>query len=152
MPKSSIYGAAAAEIWELFGDYVSGDESAVALVVSSAPLGDEARIALQKSLASLGYGSQPCTFASLSSAASPLLLDASAIFMLVEGLDPVCIICADDAAATALEGAYRCAVPRDAFSHVFGRPAAVFQDFAAMLGSDDDKQRAWAILKRLPKA
>lgn len=83
--------------------------------------------------------------------AGDVRLDAQALFMLVEGLDPLCVICADAAAAEALGGAYRTEFSLDAPARAFGRPAVAFREFATLIATDDGKQRAWKLLKSLPK-
>lgn len=146
---------------ELFGSYLEGSEACVVLAMSARRLGGAAWGAIEKSLAALGYGDDACTFATLApqgamgldsaGAESGVQLDAQALFMLVEELDPVCVICADAATAEALGDAYRTAFALDAPARVFGRPGVMFRDFAALMTTDDGKQRAWKLLKSLPK-
>ena len=139
----------------LFGDYLEGSAACPVLVVSNQPLGDAARDALAKTFASFGYGTADvCGYATLVPAADPdagIALDPQALFLLVEGLDPVCVVCADETAAACLGKAYRVDYELDAPIRVFGRPAVAFRDFAAMLADENGKQRAWHILKSLPK-
>lgn len=156
LPQSNIYSASAEEIGGLFGDYLEGNAAGPVLVVSEHALVDEAREALAKSFASFGYGSvDVCGYATLHPAGETaewdVVLDPQALFLLVEGLDPVCVVCADEASAACLGKAYRTSFELDAAVRVFGRPAVAFRDFTAMLGSDDGKQRAWHILKSFPK-
>lgn len=77
-------------------------------------------------------------------------LDAQALFLLLEGLDPLCLIAADVAAAQVLEKTYRTQVPLGKSCRVFGRTCVGFRSFAAMLEDAQDKQVAWALLKKLP--
>ncbi len=78
-------------------------------------------------------------------------LNAQALFLLLEGLDPLCLIATDEQAAQTLAQAYRCEVPPEQACRVFGRPCVAFQSFSSMLNNPQDKQIAWALLKRLPK-
>lgn len=153
--QSNIYSASAEEISGLFGDYLEGNAACPVLVVSSQPLNDAARDALAKTFASFGYGTDDvCGYATLAPAADPdagVSLDPQALFLLVEGLDPVCVVCTDEESATRLGKAYRVEYELDAPVRVFGRPAVAFRDFAAMLADDEGKQRAWHILKSLPR-
>ena len=150
MPQSNMYGASAAEIWELFDAFLSGEPSATSLALSTRPLGDAPRNALQKSFQAFGYGAQPCTFATIEvEGPDASNLDARALFMLIEGLDPVYLVCCDDQAARLLEAAYGSALPRDDHALPLGRNTVVFADLARMLETDGGKQRAWALLKRL---
>ena len=153
--ESNMYSASAVEVWNLFGDYVDGNANALALVLSETPLGNTACEALAKSFAALGYGNDACAFATLAprgqTQTQAVHLDAQALFMLIEGLDPVSLVCADAQAIKALEGAYRTQLKPDAAERVFGRPAALLADFEGMLASDDGKQAAWRILKTMPR-
>ncbi len=78
-------------------------------------------------------------------------LDAQALFLLIEGLDPLCLIATDTQATQALNAAYRCAILPDQACRVFGRPCVTFTSFSHMLNDNQDKQIAWALLKHLPK-
>lgn len=155
LPQSNIYSASAEEIGGLFGDYLQGNAAGPVLVISEHQLADAAREALAKSFASFGYGNENvCGYATLLPTDAPengVALDPQALFLLVEGLDPVCVVCADEASAACLGKAYRTSFDLDAAVRVFGRPAVAFHDFTAMLSSGDGKQRAWHILKSFPK-
>lgn len=147
---SSMYETALDETWELFGDFLDGARTAPVCVLSGACLGQPARTALNSSMNALGYGQEACTFVSLS-IGEGATLDRQALFLLVEGLDPLCLIAEDAAAARALSEAYRCEVSAGKAQHVFGRPCVAFESFEDMLRDDHDKQLAWALLKRLPR-
>ena len=133
--KCNMYEVGLAQTRELFGDYLDGSPSALICAVSAQVLGEAARAALESSAAALGYGHGAVTFATLADAEGAL--DGPALFALVEGLDPLCVVAADAEAATALSQAYR--------------PAVAFDSFEQMLADDQAKQRAWALLKTLPR-
>lgn len=78
-------------------------------------------------------------------------LDGSALRMLVEGLDPLCIIIADRASAATFSQAYGKRCPLDAAGRALGRSVVAFTSFAGLLETPADKQRAWALLKALPR-
>ena len=147
--NGNMYDVSAREVRELFADYLDGAALPLVLVLSRAPLAAAARQALESSARALGYGEDSCAFAVLE--ADGAALDANALFLLVEGLDPLCLVAADEDAARLLEAAYRQEVPTGAASRVFGRSAVAFRSFEAMLGTSDEKQRAWALLKKLSK-
>ncbi len=156
LPQSNIYSASAEEIGDLFGDYLEGDAARTVLTLSEQPLSEAARNALAKSFESFGYGPDACTYATLLPRDSnveggDVPLDAQALFLLVEGLDPVCVICADAASTTALGQAYRTSYELDSAARAFGRPAVMFRDLSALLTTDNGKQLAWHLLKSLPK-
>uniref|UniRef100_A0A7C9NVV4 Uncharacterized protein n=1 Tax=Muribaculaceae bacterium Z82 TaxID=2304548 RepID=A0A7C9NVV4_9BACT len=78
-------------------------------------------------------------------------LDAQSLFLLAEGADPLCIVCADRNAAEALSAAYRTPLALESRSNLFGRPFVAFDDFEALLKEETGKRRAWALLRTLPK-
>ena len=84
------------ETWELFGQYMSGAHAGLCCVISSESLSEAAEKALDSSLAALGYGHDACTFV------APGDLDQQALFVLIEGLDPICIVAADGKSAALL--------------------------------------------------
>ena len=171
MATTSAYGASAREIRELFGDYLDGGATRAAdaaadaaagvdetprpaLALSAAPLPDVARSALEKSLAAFGFGDDACLFATLAphnpaAEGGDIRLDAQALFLLVEGIDPLYVIATDEESAAALAAAYRTEFPLDAPIRAFGRPAAAFANLSALLQTDAGKQKAWQVLKSL---
>ena len=78
-------------------------------------------------------------------------LDAQALFLLVEAVDPLMISCTDGEAAEALGAAYRADLQADSATRVFGRPAVLFSKLDSLMDSDAGKQRAWKLLKSLPR-
>lgn len=177
--NGNMYEVTAGETWELFDAFLSGNRNALVCVVASNPLGKQARQALESSAAAFGYGPAACAFAILNtknangdtasyetdktSAANKDIengeatesdgakLDPQALFLLLEGLDPLCVIAADEDAARMLGAAYRCEMPLDAPSRLFGRSAVAFRSFPRMLDGSHSKQIAWSLLKKLPK-
>lgn len=148
--NGNMYEVALHETWELFGACLDGARSTLVCVLSAKPLDERGRAALRSSAEALGYGRDACTFAVLD-AGDGGLLDEHALFLLVEGLDPVCLVAADNDAAAAIGRAYRCKVEVGKPNRVFGRTCVAFRDFGAMLDDGQDKQVAWALLKKLPR-
>ena len=156
MAQSNIYGAGAASIFELFGDYVEGDAGSAALVLGSKRPSDASLIALDKSFAAFGYGVDAFSIATTkpldtSVEGGDIPLDPQALFLLVEGLDPLLLICTDAEATELVCLAYRSKFEQDAAAHVLGRPAVMFHDLDALMESDAGKQKAWKLLKSLPR-
>lgn len=153
--KGNMYEINLAETWELFGTHAHGSQQALVCVVSRQPLEQDAQQALNSSTEQFGYGKNACTFLSLLPAAksseNASELDAAALFLAVEGFDPICLVATDAFAARALQEAYRCEVRTQSVNRLFGRTAVAFVDFPRMLKSAQDKQRAWALLKQLPR-
>ena len=156
MPRSNIFSASADELRDLFGDYLEGEGACIVLALSEHPLDDAARNAIAKSLDSFGYGDDACMYATLlpadeSAEGGDVPLDPQALFLLLEGLDPLCVICADAAATARLGEACRTSYDLDASIRVFGRPGVAFRDLAGLLATEQGKQKAWHLLKSLPK-
>ena len=154
MVAKSSYGAAAQEISELFADYLDGDAGRPALVLGAHAPTDAVRNALEKSLEAFGFGSHACTFAALvpfdeAAEGGDIALDAQALFLLVEGIDPLFVVAVDESAAVALGHAFRASYPPDAPIRVFGRSGAAFSNLNALLQTERGKQKAWRILKTL---
>ena len=157
MPQSNIFEAGAVEVTELFADYLEGDVApgaCIALAVSGSQAGALSRNALEKSLAALDYGEHACTYLTLlpsdaQAEGGDIPLDTQSLFLLVEGLDPFCIIATDQQGITLLAESYRTAVAPDSATRLFGRPVAAFDDLEALLATNDGKQKAWALLKTL---
>lgn len=154
MAAKTAYGAAAEEICELFADYLEGDGGRPAVALGGHAPSPVARNAIEKSLEAFGYGLGACTYASLtpidsSVEGADITLDSQALFLLVEGLDPLYVIATDANAAAMLGKAYRTQFALDAPARVFGRSSAIFADLDSLLATADGKQRAWRVLKSL---
>lgn len=151
MTSSGAYGAAAREVCALFADYLDGDAGRPALVVHTLPCSETARDALQKTFSSFGYEGEACTFVSVTPLNAPeqdvVELDPQAMFLLVEGIDPLNIVATDERAAKLLEQTYRQTYALDSAVRIFGRPSAVFSDLNALLQTPEGKQCAWKALK-----
>ena len=151
--NSNMYRAATDEIRALFGDLVEGSGDETVLVASSTPLSEAARDAIMKSVSALGYGDQACAFVHIySKEDGSLALGADDLRTVVEGFDPLCLIITDKATSQLMATGYRQAIPPQGTCRVFGRDAVVFTAFESMLGTSEEKQRAWALLKRLPRS
>ncbi len=151
------------------------------LVVSWEPLPELAYKALVSSAVSLGYRETDCAFlaigplCSLDSLPAPdtaenashaqdtgqgkvernvahAALSATEVFCAIEGTDPAALVIADAPSAAQCAEAYRCPIPTDTSLRLLCRSTVVFTDFVPMLASTAEKQRAWALLKKLPRA
>ena len=151
LANSNIYGASALSVAELFAEYVEGGGDRVALAVSSRPLGNDARTALESSLARFGYGAHACSYAAIEPNDDAVPLDPNALFALVEGIDPLFLVCTDHAAAFAIAKAYRTGFEPDQPTRIFGRTSVVFENLESLLETPEGKQRAWHLLKAIPK-
>ncbi len=111
--------------------------------------------ALSSSAQALGYQKAACFFVS-TLRDSAERLGPPDLFRLIEGIDPLVLIAADKEAAEELGQAYRDAqgphlFERDKYQRILGRDAVVFSSFEALLEKPEDKQKAWSLLKKLPK-
>lgn len=78
-------------------------------------------------------------------------LEARSLFRIVEGIDPLCVVATDAAATSILSSAYRQQVPLEAHCRLLGRDAIAFELFEDMMREPASKQKAWALLKKLPR-
>ncbi len=136
--------------WSLFGEHLTGERCGIFVVVSSVLLDGEARDALNSTAKTFGYGQAACTFAQVQGA-HDTNLDAAALRLLVEGLDPYCIVVTDAAAGQMLGEAYRTQLAPNSAARIMGRSVVALDSFESQLKSAQDKQVAWALLKTLPR-
>ena len=146
--KSNIYGANGQAALDLYSDYVSEGGSTLACVVSAHPLSDAARDAAESSMAALGYGRE-ATFVVLT--VDDITLSDQDLFSLLEGMDPLVVVATDAPTAAALSHAYRTDMKPGEACRLFGRDAVAFRDLESLLSTPEDKQRAWALFKKIPK-
>lgn len=121
----------------------------LAMTLSSERLSAAAREAVEKSLQALGYGAGCCAFATI--AAEGAELGGPELLSLTEGLDPLLLIICDTRCAEALAKAYHAKVEPGSAGRLLGRPHVAFADFESLMETPEGKQKAWALLKRLPK-
>lgn len=144
--NSNMFEVAAEGVLAVYGAMLEATGAETVLAVSSAPLADAARKALVASMEALGYGRDGLGLVTTEGA-----LGSADLLTIVEGLDPLCLVATDADAATLLAQAYRRDVAPDDACRLMGRTVVAFRDLASLMDSPDDKQRAWALLKKLPK-
>ncbi|MDO5117185.1 MAG: hypothetical protein Q4D34_01650 [Eggerthellaceae bacterium] len=151
--NSNMYYHTIDRAWDLYACHLEGNRDGFICVISNASLSDAARNALEASMEKLGYGSRACTFISLADASSDAVapLSAQTLLELIELLDPAILVAADAESARALSEAFRTRLPLFDLSHIAGRATVAFASFTGMLDSMPNKQKAWAILKRLAR-
>ena len=149
---SNIYEFNAASTIALYADFIDGCPNDIVVVLSSDPLTSEARTALANSAERLGYGEGTCAWVTLSpnSGEGPTL-GAMDVRTIVEGLDPAACIATDAQASASLAEAYEKAAEPDAHTRILGRDFIYFTEFESMLADSDQKQRAWALLKKMAR-
>lgn len=145
--KSNIFEVTGESVLMLYGSHLTGAPTSTLLVLSETPLGDAALEALEKSAVSLEFGTAP--LAQVVVETDEGKLGAEDVRTIVEGLDPVALVACDAFAAEALSAAYRTPVTLDADNRLLGRTTIIFQDFEGTMNTPADKQRAWALLKKL---
>lgn len=131
----------------LYESHLTGTPASTLLVVTEKPLSAEALTALEKSATSLEFGEAPLAIAVIETPEGSL--GAEDVRTIVEGLDPVALVVADAFAAELVSTAYRLPVALNDKNRVLGRTVVVFEDFEALMKTPADKQRAWALLKKL---
>ena len=175
MPNGNIFDSTLRTMAELFAPYLAGSFGGLAIAVGTTWPNETVRNALESSLAALGYGNDCLAYVSLTGSngngkepvggsaqndeganntadqGEPMPLDAHALFTLAEGLDPRCIIALDSQASRTLAEAFHVKHILNAHARFSGRDVVAFSDFASLMNSPEDKQRAWRLLKKLPK-
>lgn len=147
--NSNIYEANARNVLEAYAAFVEGTPESLLLAVCDDAPSASACEALASSAERLGFRRSIAWLSLRPGTADAPALSTDDVFTIVEGIDPIALVALDAASCRMLADAYRCDVPQDAHCRIFGRDAAAFRDFTAMLTDEDAKQRAWAILKRL---
>ena len=142
--KSNMYMDAKLEDLAPYDHAIDGDVNAECLVLSYGEASQPVRDALTSASDRLGFG-EPA-FGDLS-----LLGAAKDAFALVEGVDPVVVVCADELSGVMFGQAYRIQVPQNNAGRALGRPFAAFVSFEEDLARSDMKQRDWAVMKSLAK-
>ncbi len=144
-----MYENTAKTLWATFESHLEGSFEGVVVILSKTALGADAHRALRNSAEKLGFGERACIFCTLSGAEEAAELSRDELFDIVEGLDPLALVAADSESIRALSEAYRTDIPPLARTRVFGRSTVAFKQFESMLEDPQDKQRAWALLKKL---
>lgn len=145
--KSNMFEVTGESVLTLYESHLTGAPASTLLVVTEKPLSPEALTALEKSASSLEFGEAPLAIAVVETPEGSL--GAEDVRTIVEGLDPVALVVADAFAAELMSTAYRLPVALGDKNRVLGRTAVVFEDFEALMKTPADKQRAWALLKKL---
>lgn len=150
--NSNMYEVNAIDVLEAYGEFIDGTPQAIALVLSRRPLSQRASTALRASFASFGYGEEALAWVVMENtdpAFRGMVLGAPETMNIIEGLDPLMLVAADEGSVDALRTAYHRDIPLDAAARLLGRPIAAFRDFTAMLENEKTKQDAWSSLKQL---
>ena len=129
--------------------HLQGAPRALFLTVSEAALPEDAQKALRSSAAAFDYAEGQVGFLTLE--AQGARLDAPMLLQLVEAVDPLCLVAADSTSASLISHAYHAEVATDAANRVLGRTCVAFRNFAGLMETPESKQRAWALLKKLPR-
>lgn len=146
---SNIYEFNAATALAVHADHIEGTPNGTLAVVSTDPLPADARAALASSADKLGFGRSNIFWITCAPAANDASLDANGLQGLLIACDPLALITTDAAAAHLLGHAFSTECPVDAQGRIVGRDLVAFASFQNMLASPEQKQRAWALLKKL---
>lgn len=147
--KSNIFEVTVSGARSVYADFLRGTGNEPVLVVAQGNLADGARDALEKTTERLGYGKSACCWLTCA-LPDGVALGPQDLFTLIESIDPICCIVTDGEANALFAQAYHQAPVRDDVHRVLGRTCVSFGDFSAMLASSEGKQKAWALLKKLP--
>ena len=149
----NLFEVPLAAVWDAYGPHLSGAPGSLLCAISQHPLNDDAVKALDNSASALGFGSKGCTYVCLQVAGGSNQeaseLGANDLQMIIEGADPLALVACDSHAAALLSQAYNCQVAPDRPNRVLGRTCVAFVQLESLLGTPEDKQKAWALLKTL---
>lgn len=73
------------------------------------------------------------------------------LFTLIEAICPLAVVALDHKAVEALSRSFNVALPLEVETLLLGHACVCFEDFTAMLEGPETKQKAWRLLKVLPK-
>ena len=142
-----MYAQAKAESLEPYSSAFDGDIDASACVVCYGAVPDAVRSAVDAALKALGHTAVYVDCSGIFATDE----GARGLFSCLEGIDANVLVVADELAAGLIGQTYRCDVPLDAHSRLFGRDAVAFTSFEADLSDPKLKQRDWALLKKLKR-
>lgn len=149
----SVYEYAARSVLSLYSDFVVGNPLCTLAILSAHPLDPSAREALRASADRLGYGRDACAWMIVRSEPAKgrpsEKIGSADLKTLIEGLDPIALVATDVPALSALCHAYDTIVEINNTGRINGRTVVGLGDFSIMLESDESKQLAWRLLKRI---
>lgn len=144
--STGIYDHSRKLIRSRYGDRIHGSSESLILGISHRGLSESAEGALVKSAQSLNWGGNAVAFARTDGLAPGELME------LVEGLDPVAVVIADEESAQAFFLAYRIEATQAPAFRVLGREIRLVTRFESLMKTLNGKQQIWATLKTLPRA
>lgn len=144
----NMYEVNARSALAVYGDFVRTQGGTLVASICSHEIDDVTKAAVEKSMAALGYGENACAHIAVKVDGSEL--GAADVHNVIEAIDPLAIVVCDEEAAQVVSHAYRRPVELDASTRVLGRTVIAFRDLERMMGSAKEKQRAWALLKKIP--
>lgn len=127
-----------------FAGTINGSSDAISCVIGSTKLDGGALTTLSAGLEARGYPKTQMTLIERDEAQPESLADA------VEALDPLVVIITDRASVEAASRAYNVALALESEELLLGRPCRCFEDFPALLATEEGKRRAWGVLSSLP--
>ena len=149
--KSNIFEESLQPIRRKYATHLQGGLSPFVVVCSSRPLSEKAAAAIKASFESFGYKEDWAAYVSVASEEGNIL-SSEDLFTIVEALDPKCVLVTDVSAAKVLSLGYKASIKVNDVCDVLGLEVFVLEDFGKALESSADKQKAWAILKKMPRA
>lgn len=147
--NGNIYEFDAASALQRYAPFADGRPDGTLAVIFHETLSPDARAALASSAERLGFGRDGIIWISCTGLGGEDALSASELLDLAVSCDPIAFACTDATAAHLLGGAFETPCAIGAHGRVAGRNLVAFERFNDMLASPEEKQRAWALLKRL---
>ena len=148
MVQDPTFNVARQQVLERYAAALANPGEALFCVVAASSCPADCLQALAKTADALGYGAGNVVRVTVD--APSAALDPSSLFELVEGLDPLCACVVGQEALDMFVQAYRIQPQPFARTTALGRPVCLLADMAGLMGSEDGRQKAWALLKSLP--
>ncbi len=142
-PSPSLFEQIAQRHVASFAGTYQGSVNAAAIVVASAEPCKQAKDAITAAFRELGYSS--------TSLGWTVPAPEGDLFTLIEAICPVAVVALDRDAALELSRSFNTPLSLGVETQLLGHACVCFEDFAAMLQDADAKQKAWRLLKTLPR-
>ncbi len=149
-PTSDPYAFERLRVLKEFQPFCQGGGAGLFVALSTRAPSDSMHDALTKSAAALRWGSDGITFISRNGTDGDSLTD-DALYQLIEGFDPICLVICDTESAAACASAYHLSSPIDPRYRLAGRCVRVFDDLEAQLETEHGRESVWGELKTLPQ-
>lgn len=162
---TSPYDRIAHHHLDSFPGTIKGNETALFCVVSTRPLSQQAHDALAASAKQLEYSLKQVCFITLTATGAEgdrsattetttntdqSIVAPRQLLEAIEAIDPLCVVLTDRRAVETASAGYNTPLSLGTKELLLGRGCCCFEDFEALLESEEGKRAAWNCLRTLP--